>query len=973
MSTLLSSTFAEIGWDDEFHLLETNAENKALIEEIRKKDKQLMQLENKLESNKEQKQLMSDFLKNVKRELENTEVLCSAKEREIELEKHLTALAERETGRIAQETKKLEKEHRSLGERTSTLENHIFKAKQKLEAFRSQMNWNQLTMEAFLEESAKKDEDTMAIVKYAQQDEQRIKSLTLAIEKKTLEANEKRKVLDKEMTETISTQIALDKTTESLQQVHLETQQLIHLWENTINQMKHRDSEMQQCALKLAQANQDIRQRNDTIKEKRHLLETQKKENKEAEKKISTAKRQAVKLRQELKEQESNCSALQDELESCKGTLSKATSDVASMTFHISSMKKDIQHNNDKVEKAQVYNTALEEKLKVVTETSLNEEQRAGQMDQLLRDEEQAIKELEFQLRSHREELFHVKQHLQDLRAKEKDSLAQRSRSKCSISGLESQLHKQERELTKREKTLNQQESHIAHLNGKLAHLQGQVSLEEKETLEKKITELTDALEEKKMVANMLTNLLKECEDDTRLLKKEMSSTEAQTSDLNAKVEELQLISDANDKELKKVQLRKQDTMVDYNIMKLETKRLRDLLYNKADSVLSLESSKLKLRMAIAEREEENNVCRETLSKHIKISQEERQKLSLELSEKLAKIDVMKNRFEILTISMAAPEGEEEKSQAYYIIKAAQEKEELKRKGDTLDAQIRKVELENKAMENTVQLLNDSNSAFRKSLNKVIKSSAEHREKLKLEEQLRAAEEMLKYKRRQIQELQQDLQDMNNTMERILQEEKPEKDKREHKLSLISKLNKERDSQHEKLDRAKKQCSKLSKEIRSAKNTRTETSEEKNIKLKELRDFDKTFNRMLNEIMGDHPDLRPVFEKYFLQANQPLPSPRSTPSSHRSSKMNSARSSPSLRSAASSASSSPRVSVPHSPISKSTELGLGLGLDQGLGLDPGLGLGLDQGLGLTVTSAPLTASRRSSTASSSSSRASKKL
>lgn len=75
-------------------------------------------------------------------------------------------------------------------------------------------------------------------------------------------------------------------------------------------------------------------------------------------------------------------------------------------------------------------------------------------------------------------------------------------------------------------------------------------------------------------------------------------------------------------------------------------------------------------------------------------------------------------RYELLMVAMAPPEGEEEKSQAYYVIRAAQEKEDLQRHGDELDARIRKSEKEIQALENTLRVLNSRNETYRRNFNK---------------------------------------------------------------------------------------------------------------------------------------------------------------------------------------------------------------------------------------------------------------
>lgn len=64
----------------------------------------------------------------------------------------------------------------------------------------------------------------------------------------------------------------------------------------------------------LAEMKQMIREKNDLIKERKDFMEREIENNKELERKIATAERQAVRLRHQLQEEESKHRRLKDEV-----------------------------------------------------------------------------------------------------------------------------------------------------------------------------------------------------------------------------------------------------------------------------------------------------------------------------------------------------------------------------------------------------------------------------------------------------------------------------------------------------------------------------------------------------------------------------------------------------------------------------------------------------------------------------------
>lgn len=65
--------------------------------------------------------------------------------------------------------------------------------------------------------------------------------------------------------------------------------------------------------------------------------------------------------------------------------------------------------------------------------------------------------------------------------------------------------------------------------------------------------------------------------------------------------------------------------MIEDNLLKLELKRVRDTLYNKAENVLSLEKRKQQLNAAMEERTAEIKVHKAMIETQIRMVEQERQ------------------------------------------------------------------------------------------------------------------------------------------------------------------------------------------------------------------------------------------------------------------------------------------------------------------------------------------------------------
>jgi len=890
-----SQLASEIGWDDGWEIPVANDENKRLTAELAELRRYNDKTSGEMETVEGKVKNLESHLKSVRDELTNTLHMRNTRKKEFDTERHFSVVAERENGRLQQLARQHEKQLEELRLQRNSYENQIYSTNNQLEELKNQMQWDQHALEAWLEESARRDEDALVIQKFAKHDESKIKELQLSIEKLTEERNKARKALETETTDTLSAQIELEKIADEFRTAHNSRKELIDQWESSINSMKQRDREIKHEQDHLEKINEDIVSRQLMIKEKRAFLATESENNIELEKKIEIRERQNGKLREQKQYIEERTVQLGDDVKTLQYQADRSRKDNDVRINQVEEKKLKIKTMETKLSKIQKDKRNIEEQIQFAAKGHLSAAEAAKEADKIVTEKEAELKDLESQRRRARDIVFKKAQELQKVGDEEKNMDLELHGAKTGIRNLKSRLQKLDQESLKSQEIIYSQDFNIAQLERRIARMQGEGNNEEKQALEEKVVDLNKRVSDKQAIKKTISEQLRKLQDNLRRVHGDMESLTREHQGLNAKIEELELYDDSSQRIHRNLIKEKQNMMVEDNILKLQVKKLREHLEGHADSVLNLEQRKLRLETALKERKAEIVQHDNKLVQELKHAGEIKSQLSMEVHHRIAKIDKLKKRYEIITMSMVTPEGEEEHSQAYHVIKAAQEKEALQRQGDELHAKIQKAEMEIDGLENTLRLINGGNDQLRRSLKKVGDDDEERQKLGELENQHRSVLETLRYKQRVLRELEEDLM----LLQRDLAHNESVHAQIHAELDAIeanrAQLQKELDLHSEKVNRVNRQISRLDKEVTSKCGTDAEFLRS-DVKLKSLREVSRQTLRTIGEIKESQPDMSYEIEVSIHNCGLRLPSPSPAHSPATSARL-SARSSISSRSA----------------------------------------------------------------------------
>jgi chromosome segregation ATPase len=721
-----------------------NEENKQLGLQVREKRRQVTTNEERIKEHHERVKIMYDHLVNVQQELVSTQQLVDAKRHETQTEDHFKQLAQRELGRYKAEMQRLNKLLDEYQDQVNSYSNELMRGNEKLDQFKLEMNWNQEELEQWAIAARQKEEDETTLEKYRRADDSKVRELTLAVERLTVENAQRRKDLADQVTETQSKQIEIDKTAELFKTLHEDRRKIISQWEEAVNNMQSRDGQLDALSREYAQNQELKKQKEDKMKEKKRQHEEVNGDNEKMNNTIDQTDRQLVQIRTDHMKAKDSINNFKDEVEVLKNQLTACEKEKNDHHNQHQVQSRNLEFRQQKHEQMQKHLQAQNRGLDEAVFQTKERDGASKMAEKQLNDMMNNLAMVEKEMKAAKENLYKESQALHNLRSDEATTLGEISGAQSAIKNLQFQISRLDAERQRQQELLYAVDFQSQLMQRKVARVSGERTVEERDDFNKKVEVLDEQIKEQKKLHTILSSQNKRQDAELKNASRALAGVQKQAEGMKYVMEELELENSTIKRTMDKSIKEKEEALMQHDILKLEVKRLRQNMEAKSGNLYSIQNRKQQLQISMEEREKEIEVHKEVLRSQLRVAQEESHKSAIELAERKQKIYNLKSKYENIMCKVKKEDGEEQFSQAHYMIKAAQDKEELQRQGDELDDKIRKAEKEIRSLENTLGHLVSRNQRYKENFQKANEQSqADIEEKQMLEEQARAANEVL--------------------------------------------------------------------------------------------------------------------------------------------------------------------------------------------------------------------------------------
>ena len=791
-----------------------NKINKKLNDIILNYKKELRILIKNTEEDKEMVKILREHLQSVERQVKNREKMLEEMTQNVVNQSHTIEVVKRQIGKVKSQRKNLENQELSLQERFNILQQNIAKANEKMDSYKLNMKNILEELEQWALAARQKEDDKLNIEKYYRHDELKIKETMLQIEKLTQDVNARMHDLEREVTETQAAQIEMEKTTEELRQLQSERQKLLDELIKTQENIKNLSDDLRAECDRYYKNKVELGKSKEDLDKKIQMYEDGVKMNKKAEEEIKQNESHLSKTREEYQNNEIRYMELQNDIENKKNELSVLAKNLSSLTYKTNVLKTELEKKKKNLDEAKTEYNNKKDEIERNTKKYLDEKEWEAK---ILEDNASLNK----QLKQNKEELakiasalYEETQILYDLRGKEANMIGDINNVISAKKNLRANILKLDNEITKQGELLYNVDFQIQLMERKVDWVQGKRTQEETNEINKKTEILEKVTNDLTKKLNKIENSLIMINEDLRTVDTKLKTATEEKDKLTSIIEELELENMKCGQDLQKIVKNKEEVLVEHDIMKLEIKKIYDRLLDEANIVFNKENKLAQLEISIKEREKEINVHKDILIAEHKSAEEERHKAAMELSLKLTRAKNLKLKYEsLIQKNKKGDEGEEKYSQAYYIIKTAQEKEELQRQKDEMEGKITKCRKDLKSLKKTLSSLKERNEKLKKALilkekgeidlakvnqleEKVEKENKEMWEKKKelenLNNSIQSGQQKIEEKTMQINVLKQNIDNYQSLLGKQLEDSKKKKESSERAQKRFDKIIKDK-------------------------------------------------------------------------------------------------------------------------------------------------------------------------------------